>query len=223
MSSSACASVRSDVAAGNKSYRSGEYQNALEHYVQAYSKEPKNPKVGNNAGVSFYKMNRYQDAGKYLSEAVASPELSSKNRSIVNYNLGNNYYKSGQYDKAIQAYKTAVDLDNTNQDAKYNLGFVRKKHKDNNQSGVMKEKNNQDSKGDKQDNNQQKKDKKNNQGNDDNNKNDNKKNNEKPPEKGDISKEDAQRILDMVAKEQGQNPTKLQQSAKGETNVEKDW
>ena len=45
------------------------------------------------------------------------------------YNFGNTQYRLGQFDKAIEAYRNALNLNPNDLDAKYNLELLQKKKK----------------------------------------------------------------------------------------------
>jgi tetratricopeptide (TPR) repeat protein len=56
-------------------------------------------------------------AGKDLDEAI-------KNKALDYKNIGNDYFKKGNYKNAIKSYKDALHLDSTNPDIWNNLGFA---------------------------------------------------------------------------------------------------
>ncbi len=56
-------------------------------------------------------------AGKDLSEAI-------KIKAVDYKNIGNEYFKKGNYKNAIKSYKNALHLDSTNPDIWNNLGLA---------------------------------------------------------------------------------------------------
>ncbi len=71
-------------------------------------------------GVSAYSENRFKDAANswevIIASGVASPELYC--------NIGDAYFKQGNYPKAILNYERALKLDPSFKDARYNLDFA---------------------------------------------------------------------------------------------------
>lgn len=56
--------------------------------------------------------------------ATATKAFAISNEAILQYNQGIDYYKLGQYENAITAFRTAIQLDPNYIDAYYNLGTV---------------------------------------------------------------------------------------------------
>lgn len=78
------------------------------------------PDVLWQSGIDAYSDSRYQDAVNawegILAGGVESPELYC--------NIGDAYFKQGNYPKAILSYERALKLDPSYSDARYNLGFA---------------------------------------------------------------------------------------------------
>ena len=55
---------------------------------------------------------------------TVQPVLSAATEAKLEYNKGLDYYKVGQYDKAMQSFRNAIDLDADYIDAYYNLGSI---------------------------------------------------------------------------------------------------
>ncbi len=71
-------------------------------------------------GDSAYIQDRFDDAVELYNQAIAEDGVSS----LLYYNLGNAYYRSGKTGKAIVNYERALILDPRNNDARANLEFV---------------------------------------------------------------------------------------------------
>ena len=73
-------------------------------------------------------MQKYEDALEkyYGALGVDEPE----NQAATYYNMGNALYRAGKYPEAIQTYQKCLDINPDDEDAKYNLEFVRKKMKE---------------------------------------------------------------------------------------------
>ena len=72
------------------------------------------------AGVQAYTDGKFSDA----SAAWTSIEESGQNSAKLYYNLGNAWFKQGNYPKAILNYERALRLDPSYSDARYNLEFT---------------------------------------------------------------------------------------------------
>lgn len=229
------ASTRTEVKKGNDLYKRGRYDEAYSKYVESQVKAPDSAIIQNNLGLSLYKQGKYDESIANFEKAAASKELSSHKRSEVLYNMGNSYAKKQDFDNAVNAYKRAIDLNQDNKDARYNLTRVRKLVKQqppqqqqskNGKSKKDKEKQKQQKQQHQKKDNDAKKDKPKEQrssGDEKDDKKDKSQGIDKQTEDKDISKEDAERILDALQKEDERNPVRLNKDDMGAINVDKDW
>lgn len=140
---SACADSFSSLnKKGNKSYKRGQellqkgeknksaevFEEALSFYKDAEIERPETPELSYNVGNVMHQQEKYQDAVERYFRGTGSDEMEHQAWSY--YNLGNTLYRSGKYPEAIQAYKRCLELAPDDEDAKYNLEFVRKKMKE---------------------------------------------------------------------------------------------
>jgi Ca-activated chloride channel family protein len=86
-----------------------------------------------NAGVTAYRSNDFSSAATTFEQASASPDRALQQRAL--YNLGNSSYRLGQADptkaqplweRAVKNYEAALNLDPKDEDAKFNLEYVKK-------------------------------------------------------------------------------------------------
>lgn len=127
---------------GNKAYKRGQeltqegeknkaveaWEEALRYYRDAEIERPENPELSYNIGNATYRQEKYEDALERYFKALNSDEL--QHQAWTHYNLGNSLYRSGKYPEAIQAYQKCLELTPEDEDAKFNLEFVRKKMKE---------------------------------------------------------------------------------------------
>jgi len=118
-------SSQSLVDKGNRNVEKKKYQSAVEEYRKAEVRRPTEPVIRYNLGTALYKLYQYRDAEQELEQALSQAKDPAVKAKIL-YNYGNTKYRLGDFEKAIDAYKKAVDLDPKDEDAKYNLEFLKK-------------------------------------------------------------------------------------------------
>lgn len=110
---------------GNAEFEQKKFQTALENYRKAQVKNPEDPVILYNLAAGLYQNQEYQEAKKHLETAIAKtkdPELKAK----ALYNYGNTLYRLGDFEKSIESYKKALEINPDDKDAKYNLEFLQK-------------------------------------------------------------------------------------------------
>jgi len=117
------------VAEGNKLYAEEKYDEANNKYRDALIESPESSIVNFNIGDVQYKKRNFEKAIKSYEKATASDDIIVQSQSY--YNIGNTLYKMGKLPESIMAYKKALELNPEDEDAKYNLEYVRAKLKDN--------------------------------------------------------------------------------------------
>ena len=138
-------SPRSLVEKGNRNVDKKKYQSAVEDYHKAEVARPSEPVIRYNLGTALYKLYQYRDAERELEQALLqAKDLTAKARILYNY--GNTKYRLGDFEKAIEAYKKALDLNPKDGDAKYNLEFLKSKKTQFEQKQQKQEKQNQEQK-----------------------------------------------------------------------------
>lgn len=209
---------------GNKSYLKGQNDAALEDYQKAQAVLPEAPQLHYDLGNVLYRQENWAGAAEAYERALgaAGAELAPR----AAYNLGNALFRDEKYDDAIKAYMRSLRAAPQDADAKHNLELALRALKEQQQQEKQQPKEQKQ----KQDQDGQKKsqggeDKKNTgqekaQSGEDPDKD--KRRQQKP---GEMSPEDATRLLDRLSDQERQN---LKQEAarrgKGEeATPEKDW
>ena len=113
---------------GEKDKAAESLEEALRFYRDAEIEKPESPELSYNLGNVMHQQEKYQDALERYYRALGSEEI--EHQAFSYYNLGNTFYRSGKYPEAIQAYQKCLELTPDDEDAKYNLEFVRKKMKE---------------------------------------------------------------------------------------------
>jgi tetratricopeptide (TPR) repeat protein len=231
---------RGKVIAGNKLYQEEKYDAASSQYHDALLEAPESPVIQYNIAGTEYKTGKFQEAlenyAKSLSPRLAErrkPEEERLLRSKIHYNRGNALYRLNKYPEAIQEYTETLKLNPDDEDAKYNLEFVRNKLKDEAQKQPQDQNQQQQQQQQQQQEQQQQQqqDKKDQQNQEDQQKKEQQEKEEQnqeqeqpqPQKEGEISQEDAKRILDALKEDEKQEQEKRQKAAQGRARVLKDW
>jgi Ca-activated chloride channel homolog len=215
---------------GNNSYNDGIYQQAEVDYRKALERDPSSYKADYNLGNALYKQKQYEAAaGRY--RALAEKETDQEKLSRYYYNLGNTMFESQKYKESAEAYKMALRNNPDDMDAKHNLQLALQYLKEQQQQ-QQKQQNKDNQQGD----NDQKKNDRNDQQNQDANQ-DQQKNDQKgseqnnkdaqqhTPKKGEITPEDAERILQALENEEKEVMKKVQERKEQmrKVPVDKNW
>jgi tetratricopeptide (TPR) repeat protein len=126
----ACRSASSEVADANRRYEKAAYDRALASYQHALSRVRPTSlnavRLRYNIGTTYYQLNQTGTAtAELLQTAERAPLLRGKQhdpfRVRVYYNLGNSFFREGDFGRAVDAYIEALKLDASDQSAKHNL------------------------------------------------------------------------------------------------------
>lgn len=136
------ASTAKIVREGNRLYEEGKYDEAVNKYNSAKAEAPDNASgiINFNLGAALYKQGRYAEAVDAFTNALSEADKKLEAKAV--YNTANSKYRLGSslantdmesaaalYRESLDYYKRAIELDEENKDAKYNLDFVEKKLK----------------------------------------------------------------------------------------------
>lgn len=124
---------------GNQLYQDGNYDGALDKYVNAQIDSPEIPQLDFNIADVQYKRSKYSEAVQLFEKVIKSDDIGMKTKS--SFNLGNTLYRQGKMKEALECYKKTVDyineaaptpseLEALKNDAKYNYEYVEKKMKE---------------------------------------------------------------------------------------------
>ena len=211
---------------GNREYDKSKYSDSEISYRKAIDKNKQSPDAVFNVGDALYKQDKFEEAGKQFIESTNENDDRIK-KSAGLYNLGNSLLKANKLQESIEAYKNSLKLHPDNREAKYNLAYAqdllkiqqekqKKQQQDKDKQDQNKDKKKDDQKKDQNDKNKdQQKDQKDNQ--------DQKQ--QEQPGKQEISKEDAQRLLNSLANDEKkvQEKVKLAKATKTKVRTVKNW
>lgn len=103
----------------NEYYGSGEYEIAIREYHIAQVEEPDNALIYFNTSNAYLRTERFEEARSALEQAILRGD--AQTASQAQYNLGNIHFLLGDYEAAIYAYREALRFNPANEDARYNL------------------------------------------------------------------------------------------------------
>ena len=109
---------------GNRYYKSGHYEQAIESYRKALEIRPNNAKAQFNIGDAYYAKQSYDTAYAEFQKALEmSPD--AKLQSNAAYNMGNCLLAQDRFYDAFNIYKVSLKLNPENENALYNLEYCR--------------------------------------------------------------------------------------------------
>jgi tetratricopeptide (TPR) repeat protein len=197
-------------------YSQKKYADSEIKFKKGLEKDPKMFEGHFNLGDAYFKQGRYDEAVQAYKNSLQFTNDKSDQAKVF-HNIGNALLKSQKYKESVGAYANALKKNPKDDDTKYNLSYALNMMKQND--------NKKQNKNDKNDKNKDKnKDQKQNNQNQ-NNKNDKNKNQQNQPQqpKNQISKEDAQRILDALKNNEADVQKKLRKQKGKPIATDKDW
>jgi Tfp pilus assembly protein PilF len=213
---------------GNREYEKSKYSDSEISYRKAIDQNKQYPDAVFNVGDALYKQNKFEEAGKQFAEST-DQNVDKGKKSAGLYNMGNSLLKANKLPESIEAYKNSLKLRPDNKEAKYNLSYAqdllkRQQEQQKNQKAQNKQDQNKDNKQDKDKNQQKDQKEKDKDHQKDQNKNQDQKQQQKP-QNGEISKEDAQRLLNSLANDEKnvQEKVKLAKAQKEKIRTVKNW
>ncbi len=110
---------------GNKLYKEGKIDEALSKWRDAQIENPDSNKLHYNIGNGLHEQKKYENAFKEYEKSLNSKDSELQHKAY--YNMGNTRYRMGKLLEAIEDYKKCLDINPKDEDAKYNIEFIKKK------------------------------------------------------------------------------------------------
>lgn len=218
---------------GDSHYEFEDYALAEESYRKANEKD-KNLQTRFNLGNSIYKQQRYEEAIQYFEEAAnSSGDL--KQKANAYYNLGNTHLRNQDIEASVEAYKEALRLVPDDFESKRNLYLAKlmQKQEQQEQEQEQQQDQQQDQNQDEQQEQDQQQDQQENQDQDSEQQDAQQQQSGDEPSSGgeeegaeptqDLSKEDAEKLLQVIEGEEKKVQEKLRKISGDRKKPEKDW
>jgi len=181
---------------GNQDYRKKEFKKANASYNQAIEKDKTNAVAQFNSGNAKQQLKNYEDAAKsYETAAQITNDPILKSQAF--YNQGLSFIRQKKLNEAIDAFKKSLRLNPEDNEARQNL-----------QKALKEQKQQQSQKNDQQEDKNKKKSKE--------------KEQKQQPNKSNLKKEEAEKMLNNLSKEE-KNLQKELQKKNQSTRQLKDW
>ncbi|MFP4041448.1 MAG: tetratricopeptide repeat protein [Bacteroidales bacterium] len=206
-------SERKHIRQGNDDFTEKNFVNSEVAYRRAVEENPESFEAHFNIGDALYKQEKYQEAAKQFSELV-DDDLDKDKAAKVYHNLGNSLLNAGKIKESIEAYKKALKNNPGDIETKHNLTHALKKLKQQEQEDQQdqKDKNQQQDQQDKEDDREEQEDQEdqedqqeqqqqspeNQQQNEDDEKEQEENQQQQQSQEPEISREDAERLLQAL-------------------------
>ncbi len=204
---------------GNRKYDKEKFSESEISYRRAIDKNKESSDAVFNTGDALYKQKKFEEAGNQFIENHNMNEDKKKKSSSL-YNLGNSLLMANKVQESIDAYKGSLKLNPKNPEAKYNLAYAQDLLMQQEQQKQQQQQNQ-----DKQDQNKDQQDKKDQNKEDQNKQDQNKDQQQQQKQPQEISKEDAERVLNALANDEKnvQEKVKLAKALKAKVRTVKNW
>lgn len=202
---------------GNSKYSDEKFSDSEILYRKAIDSDKLSGDAIFNLGDALYKQNKFEEAGKQFMDNAQKTKVDDKKADSY-YNLGNSLLKADKLKESISAYKNSLKLNPDNPEAKYNLAYaqdllrMQEQQQQQHQQGDNKQQDKEkDSKDQQQNKDQEKQDQQ--------QQKDSQSQQQQQSQPRQISKEDAQRLLDALANDEKQVQEKVKQAKAAKARV----
>ncbi len=213
---------RKYVRQGNKQYKEEVFDESEILYRKALEKEQQSYSGEFNLGDAMYKQEKFEDAARSFHK-LAENETDPIKLGELYHNLGNSFLKANQLEASIEAYKQSLRNNPADNETRHNLAYaqqMQQQQQDQKDQDQNQDKQDQDQNQDKQDQDKDKQDQDQNQDQQDQNQDQ-----QQQQQQPQISREDAQRMLQALQQDEQDLQEKLKKQKAQATKVKvlKDW
>jgi len=214
---------------GVRAYGDGEFEEAEVQFRKAENINQELYEAEFNTGAALYGQEKYEETVKQYELLLDQTDDPGKIAQIW-HNIGNSLLEAQQYGPSIEAYKNSLRKNPSDEDTRYNLAYAKQKleeqQKENQDSDQDQDQENDQQEQD-QENDQQEQDQENDQQEQDQeqDKENDQQKQEQQPVPREISKEDADRMLQAIQQQEKDVKEKVdkKKAAAAKVKTEKDW
>jgi tetratricopeptide (TPR) repeat protein len=200
------------IRSGNRYYKQKQIDQSQKQYQEAVRTAPDNPTANYNLGNAQFRKNNFEEAAKsYESSVNHSPDNAGREKGL--YNEGVALVKAKKLQESIDAWKNALKLDASDEDARENLqkALMEQKQQQSQQKKDQKDQKDKKDKKDQKDQKDQKDDKKDQQ-------------QQPKPQPSRLNKQQVEQLLKALQQKENDIQDKMNQNkVKSATQPEKDW
>lgn len=201
---------RTFIREGNRMYRNQDYVNAEILYRKAVAKNPSNSQAVYNLGCALMMQNK-DSAAIIQYQNAAKLETNKLRLAGIYHNVGVVCQKHKMYGDAIKAYEQSLRNNSKDDETRYNLALCKRMQKSQNKNN---------------DKDKQNKEKKENEKSGDKNKSDNNEDKKQSAPKEQISKDNAEQLLNAAIQDEKSTQQRLKkalQKLSGKRQLQKNW
>ncbi len=219
---------RKYVRQGNKQYKEEVFDESEILYRKALEKEQQSYSGEFNLGDAMYKQEKFEDAARSFNK-LAENQTDPIKLGELYHNLGNSFLKANQLEASIEAYKQSLRNNPADNETRHNLAYaqqMQQQQQDQKDQDQNQDKQDQDQDQDKQDQDQDKQDQNQDQQDQQQDQQDqNQDQQDQQQQQPQISREDAQRMLQALQQDEQDLLEKLkkQKAQARKVKVLKDW
>ncbi|MEW6512114.1 MAG: tetratricopeptide repeat protein [Bacteroidota bacterium] len=216
-------SVRSLVNGGNDLYKDQKFADAEVNYRKALEKEQALVQGHFNLGDALHKQGKFDEAVREYESALGKAEANDT-KAYAHYNIGNSLMREQRYADAVKAYIDALKLNPEDEDAKYNLSYALEKLRQQQQQQQQNKNQKNSQKKDQQKDEKQKQDQqKKERDQQSKDRQDKQKQPQSAQQQKQMSRADAQRILDVLKNSEKDVQKRLRARQAVRAKTDKDW
>lgn len=224
------ATERKLVREGNKKYIEKQFSDAETIYRKAMQTEHGSPTGTYNLGNALYRQKKYDEAVQQYQSTINS-KANNESKAKAYHNLGNTYLEQQKYQESVDAYKQALKLNSKDEQTRYNYAYAKSKLVQQQQQQQQKKDDKQQQKKDDKQQEQKQDDKKEQDKNQQQQQQQDKEQEQKKKEeqqqqaqqKPKISKEDAERMLQALKKDEKDLQKKMHKKEGTRSIISKNW
>ena len=193
---------RKDIKSGNEFYKKNEYEKSETAYREALLKNKNSTEANFNLGNALYRQKKF-DLAKDQFQIIAETAKDKKTAAAAYHNLGNTYMSKEEYENSVEAYKKSLRLNPKDDETRYNLALAN--------AMLRKQQQNQNQQQNQQQEQEQKQEEKQQQA--------------PQPQEDNMSKENAQQILNAFQQDEKELLDKMneQKQSQSKRQLDKDW